>query len=67
MELPIKDRAALAQVLIHSLDDGRVGDPIEVQRAWEDEVDRRAEEIISGRVRGIPAEEVFAGLRAKYG
>ena len=34
------------------------------ERALEDEWDRRAEELISGRVKGIPAEESIARARA---
>jgi hypothetical protein len=31
------------------------------------EVEKRVDEILSGRVKTIPAGEVFAKLRAKYG
>ena len=34
------------------------------ERALEDEWDRRADELISGRVKGIPAEESIARARA---
>jgi hypothetical protein len=34
------------------------------ERALEDEWDRRAEELISGKVKGIPAEESIARARA---
>jgi putative addiction module component (TIGR02574 family) len=34
------------------------------ERALENEWDRRAEELISGKVRGIPAEESIARARA---
>jgi hypothetical protein len=30
-------------------------------------VEKRVDEVLSGRVKTVPAEEVFAGLRAKYG
>ncbi len=30
------------------------------EAAWKAEIDRRLEEIQSGKVRGVPAEEVFA-------
>ena len=67
LQLPTQDRAALAQVLLQSLDDQAAEDPAEVRRAWEAEVERRVEDILSGRVEEIPAEEALARLRAKYG
>jgi len=39
----------------------------QVKKAWDKEIVRRVEEIDSGKVKTIPAEEVFAKLRAKYG
>ncbi len=62
--LPTQERAELAQFLLHSLDEDE--DPAEVEAAWAAELDRRADEIISGKVVGIPAEEVFKELREKY-
>jgi putative addiction module component (TIGR02574 family) len=35
----------------------------EIETAWKTEVDRRIEEIQSGNVKGIPAEEVSARIR----
>ncbi len=68
LSLPINDRAVLAQALIRSLDEvPPADDPMEVQLAWEQEVERRVDDIVSGRVPGIPAKDVFAKLRAKYG
>jgi putative addiction module component (TIGR02574 family) len=34
---------------------------------WEQEVERRAEEIRSGRVQPVPREEVAARIRAEHG
>jgi len=67
LQLTTQDRAALAQVLLHSLDEQPADDPTEVRRAWEAEVERRVDDILSGRVEEIPAEEALARLRAKYG
>ena len=63
VQLPIEDRAELASFLIESLDQGV--DP-DAEAAWDTELARRAEEIRSGKVVGVPAEKVFADLRAKY-
>ena len=67
LSLPSKDRAVLTRALIQSFDEAPADDPADVEQAWHDEVNRRVEEIKSGRVKGVPAEEVFAKLRAKYG
>ena len=61
--LPIKTRAELAHFLIESLD-GEPDDDWEA--AWEVELDRRMAEVENGTVVGIPADEVFAALRAKH-
>jgi putative addiction module component (TIGR02574 family) len=39
----------------------------QVKKAWDKEIARRLEEIDTGKVKLIPAEKVFAKLRAKYG
>jgi putative addiction module component (TIGR02574 family) len=65
--LPAHERAEIAQFLIHSLDDDDEDeDPAEVEAAWAAELDRRADEILSGKAVGRPAEEVFKELREKY-
>ena len=63
VQLPIEDRAELASFLIESLDQGADSD---AEAAWDAELARRAEEIRTGKVVGVPAEKVFADLRAKY-
>ena len=37
------------------------------KKAWDKEIAQRLEEIDSGKVKLIPAEKVFAKLRAKHG
>jgi putative addiction module component (TIGR02574 family) len=57
------ERAELAQFLIQTLD----VEPEEgVEAAWELELARRADEILSGKAKGKPAEQVFAEIRARY-
>ncbi len=58
------ERADLAYFLLQSLD-GEEESEEEVEVAWAAELSRRAEEIKSGKVAGIPAEEVHARLREK--
>lgn len=62
-ELGSQDRVELIRYLIDSLhDDGEV----QVDPVWEAELDRRVEEMRSGRVPGIPAHEVIAEIREKF-
>lgn len=60
LKLPSHERARLAEVLIASLDDEE-----EWVEAWSIEADRRFEELRTGKVAGIPSEEVFARIRAR--
>ena len=59
LELPVRERARLAQRLIESLDKGADEDPAEVEHAWDEEIRRRLEEYRTGRTRAIPASDVF--------
>ena len=56
MQLDLEDRAMLAGKLLLSLDEPS---PSEVERLWLDEAERRLEDFRSGKVQGVPAEEVF--------
>ena len=47
-------------------EDPRSGDP-ETEAAWKIEIDRRIEEIQSGKVQGIPPEEVSARINKILG
>lgn len=67
MSLTPDERSELTRALIQSLEQEAEEDITAVEQAWEKEIARRVEEIESGKVKGIPAEEVFAKLRAKYG
>ncbi|MBV9123257.1 MAG: addiction module protein [Planctomycetes bacterium] len=62
-QLPASERAALAQYLIHSLDEGA---DLDAETAWDAELARRLAEIRSGQALGEPAERVLAELREKY-
>ena len=67
LNLSVSDRSALTRILIQTLDPEPADDAAEVEQAWQTEVEKRVDEVLSGRVKTIPAEEVFAKLRAKYG
>jgi putative addiction module component (TIGR02574 family) len=60
LKLPSHERARLAEVLIASLDAED-----ELTRAWADEAERRFEELRSGAVEAVPAEEVFTRIRSR--
>ena len=40
---------------------------LETEAVWKQEIDRRIEEIQSGKVKGIPGEEVSARIRKMIG
>lgn len=60
LDRPAQER--LLRALLEELD----GPPdMNADRAWLDEVQRRSAEFDAGRVRAIPAEEVFERVRAR--
>ena len=59
--LPREGRARLAERLIASLDDDS-----EVEQTWASEIHRRVEELRTGAVQEIPAEQVFDELKSLY-
>jgi putative addiction module component (TIGR02574 family) len=63
--LSVGERAELAEFLMDSLDNDANGVP-EAEAAFAAELKRRADEIRSGKVVGIPAEQMFRELREKY-
>jgi putative addiction module component (TIGR02574 family) len=60
LHLSVSDRAKLAHKLLLSLDNMSES---EIEEAWLDEAERRANEIDQGLVRLIPAEEVSLKAR----
>lgn len=61
LKLPAAERARLAERLIASLDEDS-----DVEAAWIAEVRRRDEELQSGAVSAIPAEDALRSLRACF-
>ena len=64
LSLPIKERAALAHALIHSLDD-KVDANIE--EAWDQEIEKRLERVERGATTERDAFEVLDEIKLKYG
>ncbi len=62
-QLSIQDRAELAYFLIHSLGES-IDDNVEV--AWDRELAKRLDEILSGKAIGESSHQVFSKLREKY-
>jgi len=52
----------VGELLDRLTEDLHASDP-EIEAAWKTEVDRRIEEIQSGKVKGIPPEEVSARIQ----
>jgi putative addiction module component (TIGR02574 family) len=63
MELNLEDRAQLVGKLILSLDEPTES---EVERLWLDEASRRLAEFRQGKVKGLPADEVFRRAIAEF-
>lgn len=63
--LPLEERGLLASKLIDTLNTEELVSEEEAGEAWDKEIARRVEEIKSGKVEGIPSEQVQAEIRAK--
>lgn len=62
-DLPAAEREELCTQIAESLDA-----PLSVEEAvWAETAERRAEELRSGAVKGVPADEVFAKARRRLG
>ncbi|MBO3457638.1 addiction module protein [Aetokthonos hydrillicola Thurmond2011] len=62
-QLSAQERAEIAHFLILSLDEDFDHD---VEAAWDRELNKRLEDIHSGKANGEPSNQVFSELRAKY-
>ncbi len=60
LKMPARERAEIAQLLLESLDQQT---DVDVESAWQSEVERRILELDSGRVSCIPWEEVRERLK----
>jgi putative addiction module component (TIGR02574 family) len=59
------DRFKLARVLL-SMSDDPVEPRAELDKAWDEEIDRRVEELKSGKMKLIPLEDVKRRIEAKF-
>ncbi len=60
--LPIDMKLELIDHLLESISPSKK----EIDEAWKDEVERRIDEVDSGKVKLIPGDEVFARMRKRY-
>ena len=60
MKLPLRERVRLAQQLVSTLDDEPETD---VEELWFSEAKRRLDELHSGKVEGIDADDAFRNAR----
>ena len=64
LSLPPTEREELAQTLLGSLDD----EPLtEIDEAWIEVAERRLDDLLTGKVRGIPGEQVIPEIRRELG
>ena len=55
-DLPAPERLKLARILL-DLSEPATESPDDVQNAWDQEIERRLQELRSGKVKGVPLEE----------
>jgi putative addiction module component (TIGR02574 family) len=60
--LPIDMKLELIDHLLESISPSKK----EIDEAWKDEVERRIDEVDSGKVKLITGDEVFARMRKRY-
>lgn len=62
LNLPVQDRALLAEHLINSPD---TAEDLEAEKLWIDEAERRYREYKAGKVKSKPAKQVFKEAYSK--
>ena len=60
--LPIKEKSLLVERLLDSMHPNQK----EIDELWKVEVERRIEEVESGKVKTIPGDQVFAKIRERF-
>jgi len=63
--LPVAERERLLVELIRDLEPSDTASAEEIEAAWDAEIARRLEDIDSGKLKGIPAEEVLPGCEPR--
>jgi len=64
--LPLPDRYKLARILLDDLPGMIAEPPDEVQAAWDNEIERRLQELRSGTAKAVPLEEAKRRIEARF-
>jgi putative addiction module component (TIGR02574 family) len=64
-ELGAPDRLKLARILL-DLSEASTESFEEVQEAWDNEIERRLQELRSGKAKGVPLEEVKDRIETRF-
>jgi putative addiction module component (TIGR02574 family) len=64
-ELPAPERLKLARILL-DLSEATATPPDEMQAAWDKEIERRLHELRSGKVLGVPLDEVKRKIEGRF-
>jgi putative addiction module component (TIGR02574 family) len=67
LQLPEDDRDWIADSLWRSIDRPTEEDAEPLDPAWEAEIERRIEDVRSGKVKMVPHEEAMARIRSRLG
>lgn len=65
LQLPPQQRSELIHSLIASLDGPMEDSPEAIAKAWDEEIDRRIDNMDAGRTKWIPGDEALARIRAR--
>jgi len=64
-DLPAPERLKLARILL-DLSESETAPTADAQAAWDQEIERRLQELRSGTVRGVPLDEVKRKIEAGF-
>jgi putative addiction module component (TIGR02574 family) len=65
LQLPPQQRSELIHSLIASLDGPMEDSPEAIAKAWDEEIDRRIDNMDAGRTKWIPGDEALARIRTR--
>jgi len=66
-QLPIQEKSALANWIISDIDEEAIRKENDLDATWRHEIRLRVEEIKTGKVKMIPAEDMWKDLLHSYG
>jgi len=63
-DLTPQDQLKLARIMI-DLSEDKIESLAEIDQAWDEEIERRVDEMRSGKVKGVPLEDVKRRIESK--